>query len=91
MVKVVFPSIFTQLTNGEKEITISALTLRDILDQLISRYGTLFKERILDPSGEPKRLLTFYINGKNSRFLNYLYTEVQDEDEITILPSVSGG
>ena len=91
MVKVVFPSIIAKVTQGEKDVTISASTLREALDQLIIKYGNSFKERLLDPSGEPKRFLNFYINGKNVRFMNSLDTPLNDEDELTILPTASGG
>lgn len=91
MVKVVFPSIITNATNGEREVEVTASTLREALDKLVIRYGEIFKERILDPSGKPKRLLNFYVNGRNVRFLDQLNTCVEEKDEITILPTVSGG
>lgn len=91
MVKVVFPSVVTSATNGEREVEVTASTLREALDKLVARYGETFRERILDPSGKPKRLLNFYVNGKNVRFLDQLNTFVEEKDEITILPTVSGG
>ena len=91
MVKVVFPSIIAKTTNGEREIVLTASTLKDVLDQLVLKYGDSFKERIFDSSGKPKRFLNFYINGKNIRFLDNLNTILKQTDEITILPSASGG
>lgn len=91
MVKVIFPSIIAKATNGEREVTISASTLNEALDQLATRYGDPFKERIFDSPGKPKRLLNFYVNGKNVRFINYLNTPLSDTDELTILPSTTGG
>ena len=87
MVKVVFPSILTTSTNGEREVVVSASTLHDTLDHLILRYGESFKERFFDSSGKPRRFLNFYVNGRNSRFLNFLNTPLSDADELTILPS----
>ena len=91
MVKVVFPSIIAKVTNGEREVSLSASTLNEALSQLVTRYGDPFKERILDSSGKPKRFLNFYVNGKNVRFIAYLNTTLSDTDELTILPSASGG
>lgn len=91
MVKVVFPSIIVKATKGEKETTLTASTLKVALDQLITRYGESFEKRIFDPSGKPKRFLNFYVNGKNVRFINSLDTPLSDEDELAILPSVTGG
>lgn len=91
MVKIVFSSIITSATQGEREVTLTASTLRDALNQLVTRYGDPFKERILDASGNPKRFLNFYVNGKNARFLKYLDTPLSEKDEVSVLPSVTGG
>jgi MoaD family protein len=90
-VKVVFSSTLTGVTNGERQVEVLASTLGEALEKLTQRYGCKFKERMLDPTGKPKRLLNVYVNGKNVLFLDLLDTPLKDEDEITILPSVSGG
>jgi molybdopterin synthase sulfur carrier subunit len=84
-------SALTGVTHGEKQVDVIASTLGDALDKLANRYGHEFSERILDPTGKPKRFINFYINGKNAHFLKLLDTQLNDGDEITILPSVSGG
>jgi adenylyltransferase/sulfurtransferase len=91
LVKIIFPSIITKVTNGEKETQVSASTVEDALNQLTLKYGDSFKNRIFDVSGNPKRFLNLYVNGKNIRFLNNLATPVTDDDEMTILPSITGG
>ena len=91
MVKVVFPSIIAKHTNGDREVTLSASTLNEALDELVTRYGDSFKKRIFDSTGKPKHFLNFYVNGKNIRFINNLNTIINDSDELTILPSVGGG
>ena len=91
MVRIVFPSLIAKVTNGEREVTVSASNLREALDQLVARYGNPFKERVFDSSHKPKRFLNFYVNGKNIHFMDYLNTPLSDTDELTILPSASGG
>lgn len=90
-VKVVFPSMMIGVTAGEKEVEVTALTLGEVLDKLVTKYGDTFKDRILDSSGKPRRLLNFFVNGKNARFLKNLETPLKGDDEISILPIVSGG
>lgn len=91
MVKVVLPSIIAKATNGRREIHVKASTFNEALNQLVKRYGDAFKERIFDSSGKLNRFLNFYVNGKNVRFINYTNTPLKDTDELTILPSTSGG
>ena len=91
MVKVVFPSVMKRVTNREREVTVSASTLIEALNQLVKRYGDTFKDTIFDSSGTPKRFLNFYVNGKNIRFINNLNTPLSETDELIILPSATGG
>ena len=91
MVKVVFPSIIVKVTNGEREVIISASTINEALAELSTRYGKSFKETIFDSSGKPKRFLNFYLNGRNVRFINNLNTPLKITDVLTILPSIGGG
>lgn len=90
-VKVIFPSVMASVTAGEREIEVSASTLGQAIDEIAARYGDAFRKRVLDPSGKLKRLLNFYVNGKNVRFLKQLETPLKDGDEISIIPLASGG
>ena len=91
MVKVVFPSILAKVTNGEKEVILTASTIDDALSQLSTRYGASFVETIFDSTGKPKRFLNFYINGRNIRFIKNLNTPLKSTDILTILLSIGGG
>ena len=90
-VTIVLPSILTKFTGGEKQITVSASTLGEALATLKSRYDDSLAERLFESNGEPKRLLNFYVNGKNTRLLGLLEAKLSDGDEVVILPGVSGG
>jgi molybdopterin converting factor small subunit len=91
MVTIIFPSILLNITRQEKSVTLSATTVREAFTQLISRYGEPFQQKLLDPSGHPKRFLNIYLNGKNINFINNFESHLQDNDELTILPSITGG
>jgi MoaD family protein len=91
MVKVVFPSVLRSATNGVKETELTASTLGEVIAKLVGEFGDAFSQRFLDANGNPTRLLNIFVNGKNARFLDYLDTELRDNDEITILPAIGGG
>lgn len=90
-VTVVLPSVLSKITGGEKRIQVSASTLGETLERVKSVYGKTLAERLFEPTGEPKRLLNFYVNGKNARLLGFLNAQLRDGDEIAVIPSVSGG
>jgi molybdopterin converting factor small subunit len=91
LVKVVFPSIIAKAIQGEHAGPLSASILRTALGQLVIQLGNTFKESLLYPSAEPECFVNFYSNGKHVRFMNHLDTFLHDEDELTLLPSTSGG
>jgi len=90
-VKVLLPAVMAEATSGAREVEVSASTVSDALGRLTEKFGEPLKQRMFDESGRPKRLLSLFVNGKNIRFLKSLETELRDGDEVSILPTVSGG
>jgi molybdopterin converting factor small subunit len=91
MVTIIFPSILLSITNQEKSVNLTATTVQEAFTQLITRYGEGFKQKLFDNSGQPKRFLNIYLNGKNISFIDNFESQLQEKDELTILPSVTGG
>lgn len=89
-VKVSFFGTLVKIT-GERNIDVKALTIRDVINLLIIRYGEDFRNAIYDKNGKLKRFINIYINGRDIRFLNYLDTKLSNGDEISIIPTIGGG
>ena len=53
--------------------------------------GDDFKRRVLEADGSPRSLINIYINGKNAAFSDGIDTQLDEGDEIYILPAVAGG
>ena len=54
-----------------------------------TRYGDL-RERITQ-DGDLRRFVNVYVSGEDIRFQQGLETEINEGDEVTILPAVAGG
>jgi len=76
---------------GRKEVEAEASSLKEALDALTAEYGDKFKTKVFDTTGNPKRQIKIYVNGRDVRFLNQLGTLLNDGDEVLILPAVTGG
>jgi MoaD family protein len=76
---------------GRKEVETEASTLKEALDALTAEYGDKLRTKIFDTTGNPRRQIKIYLNGKDIRFLNKLDTPLNDGDEVLILPAVTGG
>lgn len=90
-IKVIFPSILTNVTNGEKLVNLDASNLGEAVNLLVKKYGTAFSDKVFDSPGKVRRLLNFYINGKNMHHLKDFETILRDGDEVSLLPAVGGG
>ena len=77
--------------SGEKEIDVEANTLHDAFEKIANTMGDDFKRRVLNDDGTPRSLINIYINGKNAKFSSGLETQLNDGDEVYILPAVAGG
>ena len=75
------------LTNGEANITLSGTTVREVIDNLESRYPGM-KERLCE-EGRLKPGIAVYINGLLSR--GSVLERVDADAEIHFLPAIGGG
>ncbi len=77
--------------SGEKKTDVEANTLRDAFEKIANTMGDDFKRRVLNDDGTPRSLINIYINGKNAKFSSGLETQLNDGDDVYILPAVAGG
>lgn len=80
-----------QVAGGEKTTEVYSITVSSILDELISKYGDGFKNRILDSNGNPASFVRIFVNNKDIRFLKNLDTTVAEKDTIILMPAIGGG
>ena len=92
MTKISFtiPSVLNQ-GGGEKKTELEANSLHEAFTKISEIMGDDFKRRVLESDGSPRSLINIYINGKNAKFSGGLETQLNDGDEVYILPAVAGG
>lgn len=65
-------------------------TVRDLLARLFEQFPDL-EPRVVDETGELRRAVNVFVNGRSVRYLEGLDTELQLHDELAIFPPVAGG
>ena len=88
-VTVRIPSPFQQLTGGREEVQAAAGSIIGIVDQLDRIYPGL-RERLTD-GGRIRSYINIFVNEDDIRVLKAEDTPVNDGDEVTIIPAISGG
>lgn len=91
-VSVSIPTILRPHTGGQKRVTASGATLKEVITDLENNYAGI-TERIVDSAnpGKLHRFVNIYVNDEDVRFSGGLDTAISDGDSVTILPAVAGG
>jgi molybdopterin synthase sulfur carrier subunit len=89
-VQVKLPTILRKHAGGEPRVSAEGSTLREVLEDLESRYPGVTRT-VLAEDGGLHRFVNVYLNDEDVRYLGSLETEVAEGDTVSILPAVAGG
>lgn len=84
---VAIPSLLRNLTNGEDSVTVPGTTIREVIDNLETRYPGMKARLCEDDRLKPG--LAIYINGLLTR--GSILESVDADAEIHFLPAMGGG
>ena len=89
-IEVRIPTVLRKHTDGEKKVSGSGATLRELVTDLQSRNAGL-AEAIVGADGNLHRFINVYVNDEDVRYLGGIETPLEDGDTVSILPAVAGG
>ncbi len=89
-VEVRLPNILRPLAGGEPVVKAEGATLREVFDDLVSRYPGL-EASLFTPEREMHRHLNVFLNDDDVRYLGRLEAKVSESDTVTLMPAVAGG
>jgi sulfur-carrier protein len=84
------PPILRQAVGGAREVDASGATVRELLDDLTTRYPAI-RGHLLDDGGELNRFVNVYVNNEDVRLGDGLDTSVPEEATVIVLPAMAGG
>jgi sulfur-carrier protein len=84
------PTILRTYTGDASEVTAEGGTLAEILDDLEANHPGI-RARVLDENGKVRRFVNVYVGDEDVRFEKGLQTEVEDGQQVSIIPAVAGG
>jgi sulfur-carrier protein len=82
------PTLRTE-TEGEREVAARGGTLREVLDDVASRFPALGNRILAD--GELAPFVNVYVGGEDVRTLRGLETPVEEGSTVILLPAMAGG
>ena len=90
MAVVRIPSPLRRYTDGQSKVTVSGATISEVIDSLEANYPGV-KSRICDEGGQIKRYVNVFVNEDEIRTLNGADSNVDEKDEVSIVPAMAGG
>jgi molybdopterin synthase sulfur carrier subunit len=76
-------------TNGEREVLAEGGNVRELLDDLMSRFPALRGQLLENEELAP--FVNVYVEGEDIRTRDGLATEVSDASTVILLPAMAGG
>jgi molybdopterin synthase sulfur carrier subunit len=89
-INVLIPTPLRRFTDGEARVVVAAASVGEALDALESRYPGI-GERLRDDSGQIRRFVNVFVNGRNVRESAGIDTALAPGDELGIIPAMAGG
>ncbi len=89
MTTVRIPPTLRAETDGERQVEAEGETVRDLLDDLTSRFPAL-RERVFE-GDDVAPFVNVYVEGEDVRTRDGLETPVRDGSSVILLPAMAGG
>jgi len=91
-VEVVLPEYLRTFADGARRVQLSAnvVTVRDALDALAATYPGVVS-RVRTEQGEVREHVNIFVQGESIRDGDGLGTRLHPDEELLIVPAVSGG
>jgi molybdopterin converting factor small subunit len=90
MPKVKIPTPLRQYTGGSSEVEVGGQTAGDALGNLSEEYPDL-RQHLYTGDGKLRSFVNVYKGDEDIRYLDGPDTEVAENDELSIIPSIAGG
>ena len=90
MAKIHIPTPLRQYTGKQAAVEVKAGTVAEALSELVSGHPDLRRHLYTD-DGKLRAFVNVYLNDEDVRYLQKEATAVQDNDSISIVPSIAGG
>jgi len=90
MSKIHIPTPLRQYVGKQASVEVSGATVGEAMGALLEQHPDLRKHLYTD-EGKLRAFVNVYVNDEDIRYLQKEATELKDEDQISIVPSIAGG
>lgn len=89
-IQVRIPTPLRKFTGGAEVILAEGGTVGAVLQEVSQSHPGL-GQRLYDDKGNVRRFVNIFANDEDIRYLENLETELEDGDEVSLVPAIAGG
>lgn len=89
-VKVIIPTPLRQYAEKKESMEVQANTVGEALGAITAQYGDL-RKHLYNDEGKLRSFVNIYVGDEDIRFLQKEQTPLNDNDVVSIVPSIAGG
>ena len=89
-VKVIIPTPLRQYAEKKESLEVEAKTVAEALSAITTQYGDL-RRHLYNDEGKLRSFVNIYVGDEDIRFMQKEQTPLNDNDVISIVPSIAGG
>jgi len=89
-VKIMIPTPLRQYVGKKDQVEVEAKTVAEALSRLSNEYTEL-RRHLYNPEGKLRSFVNVYLGDEDIRFLQREQTPLNENDVLTIVPSIAGG
>jgi molybdopterin converting factor small subunit len=89
-VTVLIPTPLRQYTGKKESVVVEAKTVGEALQSLTAEYADL-RRHLFTEEGKLRNFVNVYLGDEDIRFLQKDQTPLNDQDVLSIVPSIAGG
>jgi molybdopterin converting factor small subunit len=89
-VKVIIPTPLRQYADKKESLEVQAKTVGEALAAVTAQYADL-RKHLYNEEGKLRSFVNIYVGDEDIRFMQKDQTPLNDNDVISIVPSIAGG
>tara|TARA_B110000263_G_scaffold106198_1_gene92732 strand:+ start:399 stop:740 length:342 start_codon:yes stop_codon:yes gene_type:complete len=84
------PSPLRRFTGGDAAISVNGGTIKEVLGELFLAHPEI-KNHLIEENGDLRNFVNIFVNNEDIRHSGGLDSEVEDNSDVRIIPSIAGG
>ena len=89
-VKIMIPTPLRQYVGKKEQVEVEAKTVAEALSKLAAEHGEL-RRHLYNQDGKLRSFVNIYLGDEDIRFLQSEQTPLNENDVLSIVPSIAGG